>query len=64
MFFRKSNFATTELFDFALQHRETVDCMSTRLLLSLDTVNSIQFLETLAKEPMVLFFKEKHIEVR
>ena len=25
MFFRKSNFATTELFDFALQHRETVE---------------------------------------
>jgi len=58
MFFRKSNFATTELFDFALQHRETVDCMNTRLLLSWDTVDSIQFLETLAKEPMVLFLKQ------
>ena len=57
MFFRKSNFATTELYDFALQYRETVDCMNTRLLLSWDTVDSIQFLETLilAKEPIVLF---------
>ena len=46
MFFRKSNFATTELFDFAVQHRETVDCMmNTRLLLSWDTVDSMQFLK-------------------
>ena len=46
------------MFDFAVQHRETVDCMNTRLLLSWDTVDSIQFLETLAKEPMILFLKQ------
>ena len=54
MFFRKAILLTQRY----SQHRETIDCMNTRLLLSWDTVVSIQFLETLAKEPMVLFLKQ------
>ena len=54
MFFRKAILLPQN----CSQHRETVDCMNTRLLLSWDTVVSIQFLETLAKELMVLFLKQ------
>ena len=59
MFFRKSNFAITELFDFALQHRETVE-----FTVVMGHCGHYTILGNIGEGAHGIVFKAKHIEVR
>lgn len=57
MFFRKSHFATTELFDFALQHRETVE-----FTVVMGHCGQYTILGNIGEGAHGIVFKAKHIE--